>query len=171
MVVAAVVFGLAYLVIVTEKLDRTAVALIGAGLLILFGVLSQEEAVQAVDFNTLGLLVGILTLCRPVAAFYFVPLAGCLFFVPELRVRARTIVPAFIVAALVLPAAWMARNAIHTGRPMLSTIGAISGESGSQNSFETASSRAWSFSRPNGRTISRRRMSRPSPPSTRKTVS
>lgn len=57
---AAVVFALTYIVIVTEKLDRMAVALAGALVLVFFGVLTQEEAIAAVDFNTLGLLVGMM---------------------------------------------------------------------------------------------------------------
>src|SRR5512146_2985421 len=58
--IAAVVFGLTYLVIVTEKLDRMAVALVGALALIFVGVLTQDQAIEAVDFNTLGLLIGMM---------------------------------------------------------------------------------------------------------------
>ncbi len=60
MALAAVVFGLTYLIIVTEKLDRMAVALAGGLLLVFLGVLTQEEAIEAIDFNTLGLLVGMM---------------------------------------------------------------------------------------------------------------
>ncbi len=49
-----------YLVIMSDRLNRAIVALLGAGLLILTGVLDQKEAVAAVDFNTLGLLLGMM---------------------------------------------------------------------------------------------------------------
>ncbi len=59
---AAIVFGITYLVIVTERLDRTAVALVGAFAMIALGVLSQEQAIEAIDFNTIGLLIGMMIL-------------------------------------------------------------------------------------------------------------
>lgn len=42
------------------RLDRTGAAIIGATLMILFDVLSLEEAVRAVDFNTIILLFGMM---------------------------------------------------------------------------------------------------------------
>lgn len=61
-ILSALVFALTYAAIVSEKLDRTAVALAGGLALIFLGVLSQEQAIDAVDFNTLGLLVGMMIL-------------------------------------------------------------------------------------------------------------
>jgi len=58
--VATTLFVLTYLVIMSDRLNRAIVALLGAGLLILVGVLKQHEAVAAVDFNTLGLLLGMM---------------------------------------------------------------------------------------------------------------
>lgn len=62
--VAAVtaVFIATYFFIVTERLHRTTIALAGAlAVLLLPGLsLSQEEAVDFIDFNTLGLLVGMM---------------------------------------------------------------------------------------------------------------
>jgi Na+/H+ antiporter NhaD/arsenite permease-like protein len=60
MAVATALFVLTYIVIMSDKLNRAIVALLGAGLLILVGVLKQHEAVAAVDFNTLGLLLGMM---------------------------------------------------------------------------------------------------------------
>jgi len=57
---ATVLFVVTYLVIMSDRLNRAIVALLGAGLLILAGVLEQKEAVAAVDFNTLGLLLGMM---------------------------------------------------------------------------------------------------------------
>lgn len=58
--VASTLFVVTYLVIMSDKLNRAIVALLGAGLLILVGVLNQHEAMAAVDFNTLGLLLGMM---------------------------------------------------------------------------------------------------------------
>jgi len=58
--VATTLFVVTYLVIMSDKLNRAIVALLGAGLVILLGVGSQHEAVAAVDFNTLGLLLGMM---------------------------------------------------------------------------------------------------------------
>ncbi|MBK7584711.1 MAG: ArsB/NhaD family transporter [Myxococcales bacterium] len=58
--VAVALFVAVYVAIMTEKLNRAILALVGGGLLVLSGVMSQEEAVSAVDFNTLGLLLGMM---------------------------------------------------------------------------------------------------------------
>ena len=58
--VATILFVGTYAVIMSDKLNRAIVALLGAGLLILVGVLDQKEAMAAVDFNTLGLLLGMM---------------------------------------------------------------------------------------------------------------
>jgi len=58
--VATTLFVGTYLVIMSDKLNRAIVSLLGAGLLILVGVVTQREAVAAVDFNTIGLLLGMM---------------------------------------------------------------------------------------------------------------
>jgi len=58
--VATSLFVITYLVIMSDRLNRAIVALLGAGTLILVGVLNQHEAMAAVDFNTLGLLLGMM---------------------------------------------------------------------------------------------------------------
>jgi Na+/H+ antiporter NhaD/arsenite permease-like protein len=58
--VATVLFVVTYAVIMSEKLNRAIIALTGAGLVILLGVADQKEAMAAVDFNTLGLLLGMM---------------------------------------------------------------------------------------------------------------
>ena len=60
--VATTIFVVTYAVIISERLDRTVVALAGGALMIAFGVLDQEQAVGAIDFNTLALLVGMMIL-------------------------------------------------------------------------------------------------------------
>ena len=58
--IAIIVFLIVYALILSEKVHRTIASLIGGMLLILLGVLSQEKAVEHIDFNTLGLLVGMM---------------------------------------------------------------------------------------------------------------
>ena len=60
LLVSLVIFVLTYAVIVTEKINRSIVALIGAGVMVLSGVLTQAEAFSGVDFNTIGLLTGMM---------------------------------------------------------------------------------------------------------------
>ena len=60
--IAVVVFVVAYAIIISEKIHRTVIALGAASLLILLGVLNQEQALEGVDFNTLGLLIGMMVL-------------------------------------------------------------------------------------------------------------
>ncbi len=58
--VATLVLLAVYALIMIDRVNRAILALLGAGALILFGVLSQDEALRAVDFNTLGLLLGMM---------------------------------------------------------------------------------------------------------------
>ena len=64
MALAVVVFLVALAVIASERVHRTQVALIGAALVVVSGVVDQEQATHAVDFNTIGLLVGMMVLVR-----------------------------------------------------------------------------------------------------------
>ncbi|MBF1694179.1 ArsB/NhaD family transporter [Selenomonas sp.] len=59
-IVAIVIFVVAYALIISEKVHRTIVGLFGAMLMILFGIIDQEVAVHHIDFNTLGLLMGMM---------------------------------------------------------------------------------------------------------------
>jgi len=51
-----------YLFIVLETFDRTIVALIGACLMIVLNIVDQRTAIEEIDFNTLGLLIGMMIL-------------------------------------------------------------------------------------------------------------
>jgi Na+/H+ antiporter NhaD/arsenite permease-like protein len=51
-----------YAAIMTERVNRAIVALVGAGLMILTGVLTQQQALAGEDFNTLALLIGMMLL-------------------------------------------------------------------------------------------------------------
>ena len=60
--VSSILFVATYAVIVSEKVNRAIVSLLGAGLMIMLGVLNQEAAISGIDFNTLGLLIGMMVI-------------------------------------------------------------------------------------------------------------
>ena len=74
--VAVVVFVVTYAGIVSEKIDRTAVAMAGALALVFLGVVSQEQAVESIDFNTLGLLTGMMVIVSLLRSTGFFRLVG-----------------------------------------------------------------------------------------------
>jgi len=51
-----------YGAIMVEKFNRAVLSLLGAGLMILTGVLTQKAAVEGIDFNTIGLLTGMMVI-------------------------------------------------------------------------------------------------------------
>jgi len=53
---------LSYATIMTERINRAIVALLGAGAVIVSGVLNQAQAVAGIDFNTIALLTGMMLL-------------------------------------------------------------------------------------------------------------
>ncbi len=57
---AGSLFVLTYVLIVTERLNRAIISLTAACLMIIGGVLTQEAAFRGIDFNTLGLLTGMM---------------------------------------------------------------------------------------------------------------
>jgi len=59
---AGVLFVLTYVLIITERMNRAIISLSAACLMILGGVLTQEAAFEGVDFNTLGLLTGMMVI-------------------------------------------------------------------------------------------------------------
>jgi Na+/H+ antiporter NhaD/arsenite permease-like protein len=61
-VVASVIFVTALAAIALEWVHRTKVALVGAGLMVVIGVIDQDDAIRAVDWSTLGLLAGMMIL-------------------------------------------------------------------------------------------------------------
>ena len=60
MAVSTLVLVATYAVIMSEKMNRAIAALLGAGAMILLGVLNQEAAIRGVDFNTIALLIGMM---------------------------------------------------------------------------------------------------------------
>lgn len=56
MTLAIAIFVVSLAVIASDRVHRTKVAPIGAALVVLTGTLDQEQAIAAIDFNTIGLL-------------------------------------------------------------------------------------------------------------------
>ena len=57
---ALFIFLVTYVLIISEKVQRTVIALFGAMLMVLSGVITQEQAIHHIDFNTLALLIGMM---------------------------------------------------------------------------------------------------------------
>src|ERR1043166_3201299 len=60
--VATAILAITYAVIISEKINRSIVALIGASAMVVVGVMDQDEAIKGIDFNTIGLLAGMMIL-------------------------------------------------------------------------------------------------------------
>lgn len=64
-----------YVVLLSEKLNRTVIVLLGAGMVIVTGVITQEQAIAGIDFNTIALLTGmmiVVSVTRQSGVFEFV---------------------------------------------------------------------------------------------------
>ena len=59
---ATAIFLGTYALLIADKIHRTIVALCGAVLILLAGIITQERAVRAIDFNTIGLLIGMMVI-------------------------------------------------------------------------------------------------------------
>ena len=59
-IIAVAVFLIVILLIISERVHRTAAAMAGAMVLILTGVMSADKALSYIDFNTIGVLVGMM---------------------------------------------------------------------------------------------------------------
>jgi len=59
---AAALLAATYAAVISERINRAVVALLGACLMISLGVLTQEQAVDGIDFNTIGLLIGMMVI-------------------------------------------------------------------------------------------------------------
>lgn len=60
--VATGILVLVYALLMTEKVNRAILAMLGAALMVLFGIINQEQAVRGVDANTLALLIGMMVI-------------------------------------------------------------------------------------------------------------
>ena len=62
---AIIIMSICYLIIFSEKVNRAVIALLGAGLMIVSGILTQPAALKGIDFNTLALLTGMMIIAPP----------------------------------------------------------------------------------------------------------
>lgn len=59
-IIAILIFLLVMITIISEKINRSIVAMAGALLMIIFNILSTESALSHIDFNTIGVLIGMM---------------------------------------------------------------------------------------------------------------
>ena len=62
-ILSVVVFLAVMAAIVTEKIHRTVAAVAGGVLLVCLHVLTVDDAVGYIDFNTIGVLIGMMQMC------------------------------------------------------------------------------------------------------------
>ncbi len=60
--VSTCILAITYAVIISEKINRSIIALLGAAAMVIVGVMDQHEALRGVDWNTIGLLTGMMIL-------------------------------------------------------------------------------------------------------------
>ncbi len=58
--IAAAIFIASYIAIATEKIDRTIIALLGAALMLIIGLIDQSNAFRHIDLNVIFLLAGMM---------------------------------------------------------------------------------------------------------------
>ncbi|BFT72328.1 SLC13 family permease [Paenibacillus sp. P36] len=59
-ILAIGIFLVTYGMIIAEKIHRTIIAMLGGVLMVVLGIVNQESALHHIDFNTLGLLIGMM---------------------------------------------------------------------------------------------------------------
>ncbi|MCW8800409.1 MAG: ArsB/NhaD family transporter [Desulfobacter sp.] len=59
-ILSASILVITFIVLFSERVNRTVIALIGACTVIITGILTQEQAIAGIDFNTLALLTGMM---------------------------------------------------------------------------------------------------------------
>ena len=64
MALAVGIFARALAAIASERVHRTKVALLGAGLVVVTQTIPQEQAIESIDFNTIGLLAGMMLMVK-----------------------------------------------------------------------------------------------------------
>jgi Na+/H+ antiporter NhaD/arsenite permease-like protein len=77
LVASTIILCVTYAVIIWDKLNRAIVALLGASLMVFIGALDQNEALKGIDWNTIGLLTGMMILVsisRRSGMFQYVPI-------------------------------------------------------------------------------------------------
>ncbi|MFZ3072513.1 MAG: ArsB/NhaD family transporter [Thermodesulfobacteriota bacterium] len=81
-IIAISVFFIVYGLLVWDRIDRAVVAILGASSLMALGVLTQKEAILGIDFNTIGLLVGMMIIvgvCQKTGMFHYLAIKSAKF--------------------------------------------------------------------------------------------
>lgn len=60
--ISLAIMGLVYAILIAEKMNQAVIALVASSLTIMFGLLDQEHAIKAIDFDTLFLLIGMMVI-------------------------------------------------------------------------------------------------------------
>lgn len=60
MMLPAIIFIIVYALIISEKVNRVVASLGGAAIMLILKLITQEKAFLKIDFNTIGLLVGMM---------------------------------------------------------------------------------------------------------------
>ncbi|WP_219649773.1 ArsB/NhaD family transporter [Clostridium sporogenes] len=60
MILPAIIFIIVYALIISEKVNRVVASLSGAAIMLILKLITQEKAFLKIDFNTIGLLVGMM---------------------------------------------------------------------------------------------------------------
>ncbi|MGO5066690.1 MULTISPECIES: ArsB/NhaD family transporter [unclassified Clostridium] len=60
MILPAIIFIIVYALIISEKVNRVVASLSGAAIMLILKLITQEKAFLKIDFNTIGLLIGMM---------------------------------------------------------------------------------------------------------------
>ncbi len=60
--IATAILIAVYALLITEKMNRAILAMLGAALMVILGILNQQQALAGVDANTLALLIGMMVI-------------------------------------------------------------------------------------------------------------
>lgn len=114
--VASAILIITYAGIISERINRAILALLGAALMVYLGVLNQAAAIQGVDFNTIALLTGmmiVVAITRRCGVFQFVAIwaakrvkahpAGILFMLQMITAVASALLDNVTTVLLIIP--------------------------------------------------------------------
>ena len=61
-IIGLLIFIITYGIIISEKINRTTISIFGAALMLVFFIETQEAAIEHIDFNTIGILIGMMVI-------------------------------------------------------------------------------------------------------------
>ena len=102
-ILAVLILIISYVALFSEKINRAVVAVLGACVMVLTGILTEQTALKGIDFNTISLLVGmmiIVGLAEKSGMFEYIALYG----VKKVKANPRKIMVLLIILTAVLSA-------------------------------------------------------------------